>query len=172
MRTEEKEEEEEVVGSEGAVVRLHGLQARPELNGKVGICVAAPGSDDRCAVELSDGRVLRVKPLTSAQLLRRSRSVFKRLGEQLDRRLVYGHDCRELVASHTFKQRGVGVSSWEWCRGAIETLVGKQSLSLDDLPLGLREGCLRHPHHHSARHQERSELVQLLLKVRGPVMID
>ena len=153
------------------MVRLHEADAFTELSAHAHR-TAEWLHDASPLSSLSVGRVLRVKPLTSAQLLRRSRSVLKRLGEQLDRRLVYGHDCRELVASHTFKQRGVGVSSWEWCRGAIETLVGKQSLSLDDLPLGLREGCLRHPHHHSARHQERSELVQFLLKVRGPVMID
>ena len=48
----------------GAIVRLHSLSAKPELNGMQAIVLeaATAANDERCAVQLRDGRGLRVKP--------------------------------------------------------------------------------------------------------------
>lgn len=49
----------------GARVRLHSLSMKPELNGADAIVLEAPtaASGGRCAVQLHDGRALRIKPV-------------------------------------------------------------------------------------------------------------
>ena len=96
-----------------------------------------------------------VQAPNSAQLMRAARGNARTLGEKLDKRVVYTSDSREVVSS-SFKQHGFGTSSWEWCHGAIGTLVAKGSLRLSSMPQQLQKALVLHPYHASPMHQHQA----------------
>ena len=46
----------------GKQVKIHGLQAKPELNGRVGLAASYNDATGRYNVQLPDGRVLALQP--------------------------------------------------------------------------------------------------------------
>ena len=79
----------------------------------------------------------------------------------MEKRIAYGDDGRELL---DWKQNGNTSSPWEWCAGAMHTMLGKMSMVEAHLPEELLLSYNRHPHDHKIRHHMRHEVFHAIHK--------